>query len=284
MDDNQRAREGVSECYARVLAAAPPAQAQKGPTVQKGTAVKLAGYTPDQLCTLPRDVVVNSFGCGNPLGFSEVRPGDVVLDLGCGAGIDVLLAAEKVGPAGRAIGVDMTDAMLARARGFIEEAGFTNAEVRKGLIEDLPVESGSIDWVISNCVINLSPQKDEIFTQIARVLKPGGRMLVSDIVAAGIPDRTLRRLDACHSCIAGSISEAAYQAGLRRAGMVDFEIRERIHYDAEHLKRLIESDLRASGGRADCCGQTEAPGSIDELADLCGGKVWSAKIFARKPG
>ncbi|MHC4107511.1 MAG: methyltransferase domain-containing protein, partial [Planctomycetota bacterium] len=119
--------------------------------------MKLAGYHAPELESLPPDAVVNSFGCGNPLAFGEVKAGDVVVDLGSGAGIDLLLAAQKVGPTGRVIGIDMTDEMIAKARENLAAAGATNIEVRKGLIEDLPIEANSVDWVISNCVINLSP-------------------------------------------------------------------------------------------------------------------------------
>jgi ubiquinone/menaquinone biosynthesis C-methylase UbiE len=124
---------------------------------QKGVVVKVAGYSREELDALPHEAVTNSFGCGNPLAFGDVREGDVVLDLGSGAGIDILLAGKIVGPGGRAIGIDMTDEMIVKARENIRRSGLTNVEVRKGIIEELPVESSSVDWVISNCVINLSP-------------------------------------------------------------------------------------------------------------------------------
>ena len=159
----------------------------------KGVVAKLAGYSDEEFAALPADAVVNSFGCGNPLAFSAVQPGEVVLDLGSGAGIDLLLAARKVGAAGRVIGVDMTEEMIARARANIAAAGIENAEVRQGIIEELPVEDSSVDWVISNCVINLSPEKPRVFAEIARVLKPGGTMLVSDIVAEDLPEEIVAR-------------------------------------------------------------------------------------------
>jgi SAM-dependent methyltransferase len=283
----EQLREAVSRIYARAVASS---SSCCSPTAeQKGTAVKFAGYDSAELDDLPAEAVVNSFGCGNPLAFSDVRPGEVVLDLGSGAGIDLLLAARKVGPTGRVIGVDMTDEMIARARASIAAAGLTNVEVRKGLIEDLPVESDSVDWVISNCVINLSPEKDRVFAEIARVLKPGGRMLVSDIVARDLPQAVLDSLELYASCIAGAIDEDAYCDGLRRAGLTDVEVRERIVYDAAQLEGIVvagqgESD---SGG---CCGgprddsaDRSRPASVSELASVCAAKVWSAKIFARKP-
>jgi SAM-dependent methyltransferase len=274
-------RQQVADRYARAVSA--PCEAESDSPVQKGFAVKLAGYSRQELAGLPRDAVVNAFGCGNPLAFSEVAEGEVVVDLGCGAGIDLLLAAQKVGPSGRAIGVDMTDEMLAKAREVIDDAGAGNAEVRKGLIEDLPVESASVEWVISNCVINLSPEKNRVFAEIGRVLKPGGRMLVSDIVAEDLPGEILDDMGMYCCCVAGAISEDKYRDGLNRAGLVDVEIRERITYDATHLEGLVRIG-RESSSRSCCSGGEGAPQrSIRELAAACEGKIWSAKIFARKP-
>ncbi len=132
------------------------------------------GYSEDELNNLLTDSNITTFGCGNPLAYSKVREGDVVLDLGPGTGLDLLIAARKVGPSGQVIGVDMTEEMIAKAKENIKVAGVKNVEVRKGLIENLPVESSSVDWVISNCVINLSPEKEKVFSEIARVLNPGG--------------------------------------------------------------------------------------------------------------
>jgi len=275
-------RRAVSGAYARAVTR--PCDSESSIPRQKGFVVKLAGYSPTALQNLPADAVVNSFGCGNPLAYSEVREGDVVLDLGSGAGIDLLLAARMVGPGGRAIGVDMTDEMLAMARKVIDESGLPNVEVRKGLIEDLPVESGSVDWVISNCVINLSPEKDRVFAEIARVLRPGGRMLVSDIVVSDLPASARRDVDLYCSCIAGAISEEDYADGLRRAGLTDLEIRERIGYDTAQLCGLIEADLAVSQPAGRCCSTDPTTATaVRELAVACEARVWSAKIFARKP-
>jgi SAM-dependent methyltransferase len=155
---------------------------QAGVVGQTGNA-RFAGYSVADVELVPEGVAETSFGCGNPVAFSEVLPGQTVLDLGCGAGMDLILAARKVGVTGKVIGVDMTPEMLTLARQNIARSGLTNVEVRQGKIEALPIESGSVDWVISNCVINLSPDKQTVFNEIARVLKPGGQMLVSDIVA-----------------------------------------------------------------------------------------------------
>jgi arsenite methyltransferase len=287
MSQEETIRRNVSEVYARAVDAPADTGCCAGP-VQKGVAVKLAGYTPEELAALPSAAVVNSFGCGNPLAFAEVREGDVVLDLGSGAGIDLLLAAKKVGPTGRAIGVDMTDPMIAQARRNVAAAGLTNVEVRQGLIERLPVESESVDWVISNCVINLSPEKPKVFAEIARVLKPGGRLRVSDIVAQDLPDEVRRDPQLYSSCIAGAISEEAYLAGLRQAGLVDVQVRERLVYDAAQLRQFVESELPAAG-QTSCCGGGGGDPIADRsallrLVDAVAGKIWSALIYARKHG
>ena len=248
-----------------------------GPTLQKGVAAQHAGYSPEELAALPPDAVANSFGCGNPLAYGQVRAGQTVLDLGSGAGIDLLLAASKVGPGGRVIGVDMTDDMIARARENIARAGLSNVEVRKGIIEELPVESGTVDWVISNCVINLSPEKEKVFAEIARVLKPGGRFSISDIVVKDLPEalRTSALLYA--SCVAGAISEEAYLAGLRAAGLQDVEVIDRIVYDTPQLDSFIQSDFPAEA--FSCC---SGAGATTSVAATLAGKIWSAKVTGRK--
>lgn len=282
MTTSEQVRDSVSEAYAKAVNTPPKESGSCCAPVQKGVAVKLAGYTSEELEALPADAVVNSFGCGNPLAFSEVGEGEVVLDLGSGAGIDILLAAKKVGPTGRAIGIDMTDEMIARAQENIAAAGLSNAEVRKGIIEDLPVDSGSVDWVISNCVINLSPEKLKVFAEIARVLKPGGRMLVSDIVVRELPDWVRQSQALYSSCIAGAIGEDAYLRGLRDTGLTDVEVRERIVYDVAHLEGLIQSELPDNEQAATCC-EAAVGRTIGELAETLQGNIWSAKIFARKP-
>jgi SAM-dependent methyltransferase len=221
--------------------------------------------------------VVNSFGCGNPVAFSKMQPGDVVLDLGSGAGIDLLLAAKKVGPEGRVIGVDMTDEMIDRARENAAGAGLTNVEVRKGLIEELPVEDASVDWVISNCVINLSPEKDRVFAEIARVLKPGGRMRVSDIVAEELPD-WVKQNDALYcSCIGGAIPEADYLAGLEAAGLVDAVVEDRLVHEGVEVQAVVESDIETDS----CCGPNRE--DIEGIGAALAGKVWSVLVTARRP-
>jgi arsenite methyltransferase len=277
-------RREVAQAYAeRVKQPAAGACCGGAQKSTKPIAAALAGYSSEELAPVPPDAAEHSFGCGNPLAMAGVGAGDVVLDLGSGAGIDLFLASEKVGPKGRVIGVDMTDEMLAKARENIRAGGYRNVEVRKGLIEELPVDSASVDWVISNCVINLSPEKPRVFREIARVLKPGGRMLVSDIVAEDLPEE-LRSVQALYSaCIAGAISEPEYLGGLRAAGLEDVEVRARLVYDAEQLRALAEELASEPAGTAACgCIANLGPEAL-ELARSVEGKIWSAKIYARKP-
>ena len=287
MKDKDLIRISVSEDYARaVRSPAGGSCCGGGAPVPKGVTARIAGYTDEDFAALPAEAVVNSFGCGNPLAFSEVAPGDVVLDLGSGAGIDLLIAADKVGPKGRVIGVDMTDDMIARARANVTTAGATNVEVRKGIIEELPVESGSVDWVISNCVINLSPEKDRVFAEIARVLKPGGRMLVSDIMVEDLPEWARKSMALYASCIAGAISEQEYLAGLRRAGLEEIEVKARVVYDAGQLAAIAGSELGEEAAKAmSCCcgGASLSAEQLEGVAKGLEGKVWSAKLAARKP-
>ena len=283
MKEEEKIRESVSQAYAKAVTSDGQTSCCGGP-VQKGVVAKLAGYDGEILSTLPDGAVVNSFGCGNPLSYSEVQPGDVVLDLGSGAGIDILLAGRIVGPTGRVIGIDMTDEMIAKAEENIAASGLNNVEVRKGLIEELPVETASVDWVISNCVINLSPEKDRVFAEIARVLKPGGRMLVSDIVVQDLPDLVKQSQALYNSCVAGAISEEDYVAGLERAGLEGVEVRERLVYDTVQLQAFITSELEDLTEAASCCGgRGFETGVMAEMATVLVGKVWSAKVFGTKP-
>jgi len=277
-------RETVSKAYAELAQRPRPKGSTCCEPIQKGMAVKAAGYTKEELRALPADAVENSFGCGNPLAFSEVKEGEIVVDLGSGAGIDVLIAAGKVGPTGRAIGIDMTDEMLERAQANIARAGVTNAEVRKGLIEALPVDDGSVDWVISNCVINLSPEKPKVFAEIARVLKPGGKMLVSDIVCEDLPPEVLSDDGLYTGCVAGAISEADYLQGLRDAGLVNVAVRDRIVYEASQIEVFVSSELRDNESGGCCYGSTAgAKPDISKLVASLAGKIWSANIYAEKP-
>jgi SAM-dependent methyltransferase len=277
MSKSQTIRDRVSNAYTRAVES--PGGGCCGGE-QKGVAASFAGYSGEELSSLPTDAVVNSFGCGNPLAFADVEQGEVVLDLGSGAGIDILLAAQKVGPTGRVIGVDMTDEMIARAGKSIAAAGYENVEVRKGVIEELPVESGSVDLVISNCVINLSPEKEKVFAEIARVLKPGGRMKVSDIVVEKLP-RWLRTIPSVYnSCVGGAISEGDYLEGLRRAGLTEVEVTERLVYEHGQLADLALSEIPSLWTRVvRRLGLTRL---VHRLARSLEGRIWSAKFSAKK--
>jgi ubiquinone/menaquinone biosynthesis C-methylase UbiE len=192
-------------------------------------------YDVSETGSLPDGAVLASLGCGNPTALADLRPGEVVLDLGSGGGIDVLLSAKRVGPSGKAYGLDMTDEMLALARENQAKAGVTNVEFLKGEIEDVPLPDASVDVVISNCVINLSLDKDKVLAEAFRVLKPGGRFAVSDIVFQGdvslIPEHLMRSIEAWSGCVSGALEEQEYLDKLRRAGFADAAIEVTRTYD-----------------------------------------------------
>jgi len=239
--DTKTIREEVKKTYAEAISQKNLSCCGNFKETCCSTKAKDIGYSEDELNNLPNDSNITTFGCGNPLAYSEVREGDIVLDLGPGAGLDLLIAARKVGPSGQVIGVDMTEEMIAKATENIRAAGVTNVEVRKGLIEDLPVKSSSVDWVISNCVINLSPEKEKVFSEISRVLKPGGRMVVSDMVGENIPEWLRENKNLYSACISGVISEEEYLSGLRKAGLEKVKVSERKIYQADELESFIKS-------------------------------------------
>ena len=192
----------------------------------------------DETGELPKEAVLASLGCGNPTALAELHAGEVVLDLGSGGGIDVLLSARRVGPTGKAYGLDMTDDMLALARENQARAGVTNVEFLKGEIEDVPLPDGAVDVIISNCVINLSPDKDRVLAEAFRVLRPGGRFAVSDMVFQGdlsrIPEEIMRSVQLWAGCIAGALEERDYVARLQKAGFVDAEVVPTTDYRAQY--------------------------------------------------
>ncbi|HVN31833.1 MAG TPA: arsenite methyltransferase [Thermoanaerobaculaceae bacterium] len=239
------------------------------------------GYSNAELATLPQGAVANSFGCGNPAAFSDVKAGEVVLDIGSGAGIDCLIAARSVGAAGRVIGLDMTPAMIEKARGNARDAGVTNVEFRLGEAEAMPVADGSVDWVISNCVINLAPDKRAVFREVARVLKPGGRVAISDIVLADdvpeLPTALKNDPELYVACVAGAIRESEYLAAMRDAGLVDVAVTARMTYGEDALGAFFQETLdRLEGGE-------RMEGFLAELREAVVGRVWSARIIGRKP-
>jgi len=204
-------------------------------------------YDADQTGELPEAALLASLGCGNPTAVAELREGETVLDVGAGGGIDVILSAKRVGPTGTAYGLDMTDEMLALARQNARDAGVTNVHFLKGLIEHIPLSADSVDVVISNCVINLSTDKPAVLTEIARVLRPGGRLGISDIVA----DDRLAAAERAErgsyvGCIAGALSKAEYEAGLDAAGFEQVSV-EFTHEVADGMHGAIVKAVRARG-------------------------------------
>ena len=183
-------------------------------------------YPSDLISELPADISDFSLGCGNPIETANIKPGETVVDLGSGGGLDCFLAARRVGPEGKVIGVDMTPEMIKRSRVNAARLGITNVEFRKGYLESLPVKELSVDVVISNCVINLAPDKTQVFREIFRVLQPGGRIAVSDIVTNGsLPESIRSDMDAWGACVAGALDMRDYSLGLLEAGFDDVEIK-----------------------------------------------------------
>jgi len=218
-------RDRVRERYADVARTAGATSCcgseQSCSTVETSQAV---GYSPDELASIPGEANLG-VGCGNPTAVAEIRKGETVVDLGSGGGIDCFLAAKATGPDGHVIGIDMTDEMLERARRAASEGGFTNVEFRKGFIEELPLDDASADLVISNCVINLSPDKPRVFGEVYRALRPGGRMVVSDIVVTEpLPDVVQKSIEAYVGCIAGALHVDDYLGAIRAAGFSRVEV------------------------------------------------------------
>jgi arsenite methyltransferase len=182
-------------------------------------------YDPAKLETVPSEAASISLGCGDPTAIGRIKPGETVLDLGSGGGLDCFIAARQVGPTGRVIGVDMTPEMLARATATAERMGITNVSFRSGYIEAIPVEDGTVDVIISNCVINLSPDKRQVLTEMYRVLKPGGRIAISDIVTRGpISDEYIEQPDAWSSCVSGALPTEQWSAWLAELGFERIDI------------------------------------------------------------
>ena len=190
------------------------------------------GYTAEQAAAIPEGANLG-LGCGNPLAHASVKPGETVLDLGSGAGIDAFLAARDVGPTGRVIGVDMTASMVSKARANAAQGGYSNVEFRLGEIESLPVADGSVDAIISNCVINLSPQKERVFAEAYRALRPGGRLVVSDLVLTkALPESVRKSIEAYVGCVAGASMKDEYLSLIRSAGFTDVSVLEERTYGA----------------------------------------------------
>ena len=232
---------------------------------------KSIGYSEEELGQVPEGANLG-LGCGNPLALAALEAGETVLDLGSGAGFDCFLAAKRVGPSGRVIGVDMTPEMVEKARASARSDGYSNVEFRLGEIESLPVDDGSVDVVISNCVINLVPDKQRAFKEAYRVLKPGGRLMVSDVVLnKPLPESVRESAQAYVGCLAGAVSEAEYLGAVEQAGFGGIEVRERQAFPID----VMLNDPTAQA-------VLETP-EVSE-ADLCaaGEAVVSIKVFAVK--
>ena len=225
-------------------------------------------YEAGETAGLPERAVVASLGCGNPTALAELHPGETVLDLGSGGGLDVLLSARRVGPSGKAYGVDMTDEMLELARRNQREAGVENAEFLKGHIEEIPLPDASVDVIISNCVINLSGDKRRVIREAFRVLRPGGRFAVSDVVVRGeVPEQMRRSMELWVGCISGALEEGEFRSLLADAGFVDVDIEPTRVYAVEDARAFLE------GSGVD----------VDAMAARVDGRFLSAFVRARKP-
>ncbi|HYL35333.1 MAG TPA: arsenite methyltransferase [Bryobacteraceae bacterium] len=225
-------------------------------------------YQTGETAGLPEEALRASLGCGNPTALAQLHPGETVLDLGSGGGIDVLLSAKRVGPSGKAYGLDMTDEMLALARENQRKAGVANVEFLKGEIEQIPLPAGSVDVIISNCVINLSADKDRVLREAFRVLKPGGRLAVSDVVVRGdVPAEVRRSIELWVGCVAGALQDSEYKSKLTKAGFVDISLEPTRVYQVEDARQFLD------GQGVD----------VDAIAPLMDGKFMSAFIRAVKP-
>ena len=225
-------------------------------------------YGDGEAAAVPEEALRASLGCGNPTALAKLQPGEIVLDLGSGGGIDVLLSAERVGPTGKAYGLDMTDEMLALAEQNKAKSGLTNVEFVKGEIENIPLPTGSVDVIVSNCVINLSGDKGRVLQEAFRVLKPGGRLAVSDVVVRGeVPYEIRRSLELWVGCVAGALSETEYKEKLAAAGFESVDIETTRVYDVNDAREF----LRSSGLDADA------------IATQMKDKFISAFVRAQKP-
>jgi len=274
-DKDPDIRKTVRESYARVArtsgSCCGPAKGCCGTTIPDATS-RAVGYSAAELAGLP-DGANLGLGCGNPVALASLKPGETVLDLGSGAGIDCFLAAKKVGPTGQVIGVDMTPEMVEKARANARKSSVTNVEFRLGEIEHLPVADSSVDAIISNCVINLSPDKPQVFREAFRVLGPGGRLMVSDLVLAEqLPDRVRASVAAYVGCVAGALLKPDYLAAIEQAGFSDVRVVSEDRYPAE----VVAADPRSSQ-------VVEASGLTRDELIAAARSVSSIKVSARKP-
>jgi arsenite methyltransferase len=269
--NEERLKQEVQEKYGQ---AALDAQQGRAPSCGSGGNATCCDpitanlYSDAETSALPEQAVLASLGCGNPTALADLHAGETVLDLGSGGGIDVLLSARRVGPTGKAFGLDMTDEMLALARENQRRAGISNAEFLKGEIENIPLPEDSVDVVLSNCVINLSADKDRVLREAFRVLRPGGRFAVSDVVVRGpVPVEVRRSVELWIGCVAGALDEEEYLSKLAAAGFADISVEPTRIYRAADARALLDN----------------AGIDVEAIAPLVDGKFLSAFIRARKP-
>ena len=271
METVTQVQEEVKQRYgsaARLVAEGAQRASCCGPDLRCCDPITTNLYSSEEKGLIPEKAVLASLGCGNPTALIELKPGEVVLDLGSGGGIDVLLSAKRVGPTGKAYGLDMTDEMLALARENQRQAGVENVEFLKGEIENIPLPDESVDVVISNCVINLSADKDRVLREAFRVLRPGGRFAVSDVVVRGeVPAAVRESMLLWSGCIAGAPEESDYRARLKAACFEDVEIESTRTYSVEDARQFL------SGAGID----------VDAIAPQVEGKFVSAFIRGTKP-
>ena len=269
-DDELRAtvRERYGQAAVRVISGAKSGCCGAGPA-SLDDPITANLYSAADVACLPETAVLASLGCGNPTALAELREGETVLDLGSGGGIDVLLSARRVGPTGKAYGLDMTDEMLALARENQRKAGVDNVEFLKGEIERIPLPDASVDVIISNCVINLSADKGRVLAEAFRVLKPGGRFAVSDVVLRGsMPAAVQRSMELWVGCVAGALEEEEYRRLLAEAGF------ESVGLERTRIYQFEDASAFLAGAGLDS----------EVLAREIGGRVMGAFIRARKPG
>jgi SAM-dependent methyltransferase len=268
-EDANELREMVREGYTRV---AERASREPGSALPHAEQLgRQIGYGDEELEAVPEGANLG-VGCGNPTAIDRLRSGEVVVDLGSGAGMDAFLAARQVGPTGRVIGIDMTDAMLEKARENARKGGYTNVEFRKSFIEALPLEDESVDTILSNCVINLSPEKDKVFREAYRVLRPGGRLMVSDVVLERLlPEEIMQSVDAYIGCVGGASLRSVYLQTIRDAGFSEV----RVDREASFSNAISLDDPQVREAM-DRLGVT-----LEQVKDFLA-SVTSLHVFARK--
>jgi arsenite methyltransferase len=236
--EEKEVKEYVKKRYSEIAQSREPCCATACCTPSTADVALRIGYSEEDLKNIP-EASSMGLGCGNPVALAGLKAGEIVVDLGAGGGIDVFLAAKKVGAKGKIIGVDMTEEMVSKARATASKYGYENVEFRLGEIEALPINDESVDVIISNCVINLSPDKEKVFQEAYRVLRPSGRILISDIVTEGeLPEEVRKSFDAWAGCVAGALEKSQYLDTIRRAGFKDIEIVSESTYDLDVSKDL----------------------------------------------